>query len=55
MGDWGGQACVGAGGIWEISLIPKLHCEPKISLKNVLMKKFLKVTVKNHHNNILWG
>ena len=33
--DGGGYACVGAGGIWEISVpFTQLSCEPKAILKN---------------------
>lgn len=36
----GGYACVGAGGIWEISVPFQLFCEPKTALNNkVYLKK----------------
>lgn len=39
--NWRGYACVGAGGMWKISVpSPQFCCEPKTILKN---KDFLKI------------
>lgn len=40
--NMGGGACVGTGCMWEVSVpSPQVCCEPKITLKNSLNKKFI--------------
>lgn len=35
----GGYACVGAGGMWEISVASQFCCDPKIALISILEKR----------------
>lgn len=37
--DGGGYACVGAGGMWEISVASQFCCDLKTALKSILEKK----------------